>query len=246
MELIVLGSSSLGNCYILKSESDVLIIEAGVRFSKVQEALDYQTVDIVGCLATHEDGDHIKYYSQVIDGGVRMFTSKGTLEKIKVTRPWMHEIIESGKKCLIGDFTVVPFDVIHDAAEPLGFYISHPEMGNLVFITDSKYSKYTFPNVNHFLVEANYVDHVIARNVDEGRLNESLANRILQSHMGFDTCLNLLEANDLKQVRNIILLHLSNGNSDEKYMVDKVVEKTGKQTFAAITGLRLSLNINTF
>ena len=37
MKLIVLGSSSNGNCYILDNGNEALIIEAGIRFQEVKK-----------------------------------------------------------------------------------------------------------------------------------------------------------------------------------------------------------------
>ena len=43
MVLKVLGSGSSGNCYILESDTEALIIEAGVPFLDVKKALDFPT-----------------------------------------------------------------------------------------------------------------------------------------------------------------------------------------------------------
>ena len=54
MILKVLGSSSKGNCYLLKSAKDVLILEAGVTIKDIKIGLDFNFRDVVGCLITHE------------------------------------------------------------------------------------------------------------------------------------------------------------------------------------------------
>jgi phosphoribosyl 1,2-cyclic phosphodiesterase len=54
MQFKVLGSSSSGNCYLLESKTDVLILEAGVPFSKVKKALDFNLEKIRGVLLSHE------------------------------------------------------------------------------------------------------------------------------------------------------------------------------------------------
>jgi len=54
MILEVLGSSSKGNCYILKSAKDILILEAGVNIKDIKLALNFNFRDVVGCLITHE------------------------------------------------------------------------------------------------------------------------------------------------------------------------------------------------
>lgn len=56
MFLRVLGSGSSGNCYLLESADEVLVVEAGFPFADVKEAIDYQTSKIVGVLSSHEHG----------------------------------------------------------------------------------------------------------------------------------------------------------------------------------------------
>lgn len=51
--LKVLGSSSEGNCYILDSNSEKLIIELGVSWSKVLKGLNYKIEDVAGCIVSH-------------------------------------------------------------------------------------------------------------------------------------------------------------------------------------------------
>ncbi|WP_444705619.1 hypothetical protein, partial [Mariniphaga sediminis] len=79
MKLKILGSSSKGNCYLLiDATGQTLAIEAGVRFSDVQKAINFQTSNLVGCLVTHEHGDHAGYVYQFYKAAVDIYCSKGT------------------------------------------------------------------------------------------------------------------------------------------------------------------------
>jgi ribonuclease BN (tRNA processing enzyme) len=53
-------------------------------------------------------------------------------------------------------------------------------------------------------------------------------------------------AQDLSQVQNIILTHLSDQNSDEARFVDEVKAITGKQMDAAKAGLTIDLTLKPF
>ena len=59
MKLKVLGSSSSGNCYILESDTEALIIEAGLPFMEVKKALNFNVRKIVGVVVSHSHGDHV-------------------------------------------------------------------------------------------------------------------------------------------------------------------------------------------
>jgi len=53
MKLKVIGSGSTGNSYILENNTEALLIEAGVSFKKVKEALNFNMGNIVGMLVSH-------------------------------------------------------------------------------------------------------------------------------------------------------------------------------------------------
>lgn len=51
--LKVLGSSSEGNCYILESGNEKIIIELGVPWRDIIKGLNYKIDDVAGCLVSH-------------------------------------------------------------------------------------------------------------------------------------------------------------------------------------------------
>lgn len=53
MKAIIIGSESSGNGYILKSDADVLLLEAGVRITEIKKALDFDLSKIRGVVVTH-------------------------------------------------------------------------------------------------------------------------------------------------------------------------------------------------
>ena len=46
MKLKVLGSGSSGNCYLLESDTECLILEAGLPFMEVKKALNLSLIHI--------------------------------------------------------------------------------------------------------------------------------------------------------------------------------------------------------
>ena len=52
----------------------------------------------------------------------------------------------------------------------------------------------------------------------------------------------MLSANDLSKVNNIVLIHLSDSNSNEKQFVKEVYELTGKNVCAAYNGMEIPFN----
>ena len=245
MLLKVMGSSSRGNLYALIGERETLLCEAGVSLYKLKNALYFDLSKIVGCIATHIHSDHFGKAHEYLKAGIDVYASPETIELSGLNHHRLHEI-EAGIKFNVGEFTILPFDTIHDAPGSLGFLINHAETGNILFLTDSYYSEYKFANLNNILVEANYDEEILEANVASGRLNNSVRHRIITSHMGIGTCIDLLAANDLSKVNKIVLLHLSYGNSNAIDFRDKVKLQTGCDVVVADAGMEVELNKTAF
>lgn len=154
--------------------------------------------------------------------------------------------VESKKVFQAGGFHVMPFDVQHDCAEPLGFLIHHAETGFILFLTDSYFVKYRFPDLSHILIECNYSADILNENYREGRTIKKVRDRVIESHMSLESCADMLRANDLSKVRNIVLIHLSEGNSDPGQFLSTIKEETGKRVFVGKKGLEIELLKNLF
>ena len=242
MNLKVLGSSSKGNCYLIENESEVLILECGVNIFEIKKALGFTFKKVVGCLLTHEHGDHAKSVDDILNMGVALYTSRGTIRSLALNVDHHRlNVISAGQMFQVGAFKVIPFKTEHDVAEPLGFVINHPECGSICFITDSFFVRDTFKNINHFIIEANFSQQIIDHKAANGSGLEFLRNRIFKSHMSIDTCKRTLQANDLSKVQNIVLIHLSDGNSNAAQFRQEVADVTGKKVWVADTGMNIIL-----
>lgn len=221
MWLKVLGSSSSGNCYLLENEKECLILEAGIDFKEVLKALDFNIKKVVGCLITHEHKDHSRYVNEFLKNGIKVYTSQGTKEQLEINSPNLIAI-EPNKVFVVGGYRVIAFNTKHDCAEPVGFYIRHKETGNILFATDTYYIPNRFKDLNNILIECNYSHELLAENIEKNLIPVSLKNRIIQSHMELETCLDCLRENDTRQVNNVVLIHLSGNNSDERLFKNEV------------------------
>lgn len=238
MDLKIIGSSSKGNCYIFENSTEALILECGVNISEIKKSLDFSFRKAVGCLVSHDHKDHCKSINELMMMGVRVYTSRGTMRAagLNINHHRLHTI-SAGNVVKIGSFKVLPFELKHDCAEPLGFIINHEETGNVLFITDSYYVTDTFKNIHNILIEANFSEEIIDRKVAEGASPEFLRNRIFKSHMSLETCKATLKANDLSKVQNIVLIHLSDSNSNADQFKEAIEGCTGKKVHVADSGL---------
>lgn len=255
MELRVIASSSEGNAYVIQNEGEALLIEAGAHFDQTLEALGHNVAKVNGCLITHEHGDHAAHISEVLSYGLPVYASRGTIREIEpklrsAYKPRLIDFDSDGNyyPLQLGRFEVYPFATKHDAAEPLGFYIWHPETGGILFATDTYYIRPTFDDLRQVIIECNYADDLLAANVEKNvrGLTWKLAQRIRASHLSLETCLGALKANDLRKVNNVVLIHVSASNGDPARFKREVEKATGRPTFIARPGLQLNININPF
>ena len=241
MKLKILGSGSSGNCYLLQNENECLIIEAGINIKQLKIALDFDLSKVVGCIITHEHQDHAKEIKNIQSLGINCYLSKGTaLATIKSTNHNPRtNIIKHAESFKIGNFLIMPFDIRHDAVEPLGFLIYHPDCGKVLFMTDSKYCNYTFNGLNNIIIEANYSNEIINSKYTAKNNKLFLRNRILDSHLSIENCIDLLKSNDLTKINNIILIHLSDSNSNERDFVKQIEDLTAKTVMSACKGMEI-------
>jgi phosphoribosyl 1,2-cyclic phosphodiesterase len=243
MKFITLGSSSSGNGYLLKSSSgETLIIEAGVKLIEIKKALDFYLSMISGCIISHSHNDHSGKLEDYLNAGIRCYMSAKTAEEKQtdLTTDNIQFMFEK-QSYQVGTFRVMPFDLKHDV-RCFGFLIYHQECGFTSFISDTHYCPFIFKDLNNILIEANYSNDIVDKKLLAGNVNMFVRNRVLESHMEFETTKGFLKANDLSKVNNIVLIHLSDGNSNAPLFKREVQELTGKSVYIAEKGLNIEFN----
>ena len=239
MKLKVLGSGSSGNCYILENDNEALIIEAGLPFMKVKKALNFNVMKIKAVLITHIHSDHHFYWFQYARAGIPVF------------EPF--RLDGSNLEFDNSQFRVMAFDNrdksgrwLHNNSDGsecpcYGFHITHPEIGSLVYATDTQYVRWRFKAVNHILCEANYDMQFVDR-------DEPNYEHRLRGHMSLDTALEFISTNDNPALRNVVLIHLSDKSGDPALFKQKTEEtiKYGADVYVAEKGLEISLDLCPF
>lgn len=241
--LSVLGSSSSGNCYLVQSPNtnEILILDAGVTFKEIQKAVEFDFKNVVGVLITHEHGDHIKSVEKIAKCGVNIYASKGTFDSKNLVGH-RYSIVKSLEEFQVGNFKVLPFTTQHDAVEPLGFLIEFiPTKERILYATDTFYLKYKFKNINYFLLECNYIQEIVKQNVEMNIVDKTRYKRLLKSHMSLENCIDFLKNNVSIDTKKIVLIHLSNENSNEEVMTTEIKNIFGIDTVVASSGTNIEL-----
>lgn len=231
LEIKAIASGSTGNAYLLDDGAGhKLLLECGVPFQALLKALDFNLIQLSGCLLTHEHKDHSKCVKDLLKHGVRVYTSKGTARALGIDDHWNYKAAtELMEQHIDTAWKFVPIKAEHDAAEPFIYLIkSRFADAHILFATDTYYIKYKMPaDLTHVLVEANYSMEHLNENIADGVVDASRKRRILHSHMNLDTLKEFIRANKFPALQAVYLLHMSDDNAEEERMVKEVEELTG-------------------
>lgn len=232
MDIQIIATGSTGNAYRVSDGETAVLLDAGIPFRDLQRALGYRLFDLSGALVTHAHKDHSKACTDLLFRGVDVYTSKGTADTCGLGGVHLHTV-KSLTPFDVGTFRVIPFDVAHDAPEPLGFLLTSDVTDErILYFTDTFYIKYRFPGITHLLGECNHDEKGIEDAVRMGYVPAELAPRLVRSHMSLDTFLEFLRKMDRSRLKQIYLLHMSANNSNEKRFVEEVQKLTGVEVYA--------------
>lgn len=209
------ASSSKGNCYLISDGETHLLIECGISIDKIRK---FTKMNFDACLITHEHKDHALSLTKILQNCKNVFATKGTFDvfqnDIAIFQNYV-KIIEKNKLYNIKTFQMIPFETEHDAAEPVGFYLKSKKTNEtILFATDTYYVKNRFDKINYLMIECNYAYDIVKKNIDNNLLPKPMAKRLLKSHFELENVKKFILEQDLKEIKEIYLLHLSNGNSD--------------------------------
>jgi phosphoribosyl 1,2-cyclic phosphodiesterase len=226
MEIKAIASGSTGNCYFISDSKTRILIECGIAWNQIKRAINYN-INNMSILISHSHNDHSKAAADAIKYGIDVYCSQETA-KTKNISGHRVKIIKEHQQFKIGTFTVLPFDLMHDV-HCLGYLLHSDETNEkLLFITDTQFIRYKFTGVNYIMVEANYSKAILDYNVETGKLQKSLRDRIVRTHISIDLAADFFKASDLSKVREIYLLHLSENNSHANEFKIKIEKLTGK------------------
>jgi|SRR6185295_17195391 len=127
----VLASGSRGNTTFIKTSTTRILIDAGISRKELAKRLtaigeDPDGIDAV--LITHEHNDHaagLKIFLKEMR--IQAFLTEGTMREIRAEEFALNgstlTAVTPGVTFQIGDASITPFSVPHDAAEPVAFSI---------------------------------------------------------------------------------------------------------------------------
>lgn len=224
MRLCSIASGSNGNCIYAGSDSTSVLIDAGISGKRIEQGLNSFGCtgrDVDAVFLTHEHSDHIRGLGVIARRWkVPIYATRGTYEAMldapgigKIPDGLFHEIIPD-VPVMIGDVTIEPFSISHDAADPVGYRMSSGGKSAAVATDMGTYSDYTIRHLQGLdvlLLEANHDVHML----EAGSYPYYLKRRILsdKGHLSNEASGQLLCEVLHDDMKAIILGHLSGENN---------------------------------
>lgn len=245
-----IASGSSGNSIYLGTESTHILIDAGLSGKKIVEGLNELQVsgaNIDALFITHEHSDHIKgagIISRRFD--IPIYATMGTWEamedEIGSVTPKNRRYVYAGENCIINDICVRPFEIPHDAKEPVAYNI-FTENHKITVATDighiTNEVKEGVADSEILLLESNH-DIEMLKN---GRYSWPLKKRILgdQGHISNRTAGELLGEIMSSKIKYVYLGHLSDENNQPHLAYETVANVLEQYKIKVGSYLKLDL-----
>lgn len=167
-----LFSGSTGNCLFVQTDNTKILVDAGESCKKISEALSNINVEpnsIDAILVTHEHTDHVKGLGTLSKKyNIPVYANKETWDSMPIQRDKLccENICKynPNEKFTIGDLSIKPFNIPHDAANPCGFNIIH-KANKISIATDLGHMTSNIlsnlENSSFILLESNYDPNIL-------------------------------------------------------------------------------------
>ena len=242
LNITTLRSSSKGNCSFVTDGKTQILIDCGVSFKQIKEALfnlEQDISDIDAVVITHEHSDHTKGIGVLSrNTDIPIFANKETWQRMYMSYDGIKDnsIKVHRSKFAIGDIEITPFKISHDAVNPVGYaFVKGTE--KVAYLTDSgtitPEIESAVNGARQIVLESNH-DLVMLKN---GIYPQQLKNRILgnKGHLSNDSAGEFAQRLLASGTEKFILGHLSPENnlpsiarSSFLLYMDKISAKEGK------------------
>lgn len=217
-----LGSGSGGNCLLIEAWSGILptriLVDDG--FSPRQlvrrlEAAGLALDDIDALVLTHEHGDHAGGAPALL-GKRRLpvFATRGTARAAGLPADADLHVLRAGEAVDVGSLFVVPFEVPHDAREPVQFVFSDGDV-RLALLTDIGRPTVDVARavggVDALLLECNHDEAMLAGGAYPPFLKMRIGGD--HGHLSNTQAAQLLGQIDRSRLQHLVAAHLSQHNN---------------------------------
>jgi len=248
-----LYSGSSGNCLFVQSENTKLLVDSGESARKIENALSSINVDaknIDGILITHEHVDHTKSLGTLSKKyNIPVYASQETWaampEQSQKIDSSLQKFYIPNETLKIGDFSINPFEIPHDAANPCGFNICHNDI-QMSIATDlghiTKELTEAIEKSSFILLESNYDPEILKFSRYPYYLKKRISGEY--GHLSNNEAGKLIAYLSNGNLKNVMLGHLSKENNFPELAYKTVADELINHNFSAEIGLSVASREN--
>lgn len=217
LRICILASGSSGNCTYVASDQTALLVDAGLSAREIGrrlEGIGAGVAGLRGVCVSHEHGDHtagLRILQQ--RHGVPLYANSGTIDALR-RDPKMEglrwQVFSTGQAFRVGDLTIEPFSVPHDAYEPVGFVIGDGT-ARVGVVTDmgipTTLVRERLRGCQAVVVESNHDEKMLLDAERPWYLKQRIMGR--QGHLSNQGAAAMLAEIATPQLNHVFLAHLS-------------------------------------
>lgn len=224
-----LGSGSKGNATIIESglnnKDTRVLIDCGFSTKEVEirlNKLKRSAADITAIVVTHEHSDHINGVGRLSRKyQIPVWMTAGTWLQCRDTDFYETHFIDSHQDFSIDGLNLHPFPVPHDAREPCQFVFSDGK-SRLALATDlGSFTPHVIKhlqNLDGLLLECNYDYEMLQGGAYPEKLKQRVSGN--RGHLDNKQATQLLRTLELKKLKHIVGMHISENNNTNEYALD--------------------------
>lgn len=229
-----LASGSQANSYFFSSTKTKLLIDAGLSLKATKERLaligeEMEKIDAI--LISHEHSDHIAGIKSIASKyDIPIFANLETARHLLDTldTPFSFKIFTTSETFIFQDIEIHPFSVTHDAVDPVGFTLTTDQI-KWAILTDCGFATSLITHhlsaVNYLIIEANHEEHMVHACSRPPLYKQRVLGKT--GHLSNEACADILATISHKDLKKVILAHLSQECNHPETAVIKAIKALG-------------------
>ena len=231
LRFAILASGSGGNAVVVSTSHTVVLVDCGLSVRAAVQRLGELRIspdDIDGLVVTHEHHDHIAGvapFARRFNTPVHLTRGTQAANSIGPDNASSIETFSPHRPFRIGDLTVLPTPVPHDAREPCQFVFEHDgqRLGILTdagFVTEHMVSHYAACSA--MILEFNHDPDLLQQSRYPSRLKRRISSCL--GHLSNAQAAALITGIDKSRLRHLVAAHVSKQTNTRDHVADVLTD----------------------
>ncbi len=233
MQFAILGSGSKGNASVICGGKSRVLVDCGFSRKETEARLQrigMQASELDAILVTHEHSDHVAGVARLArPHGIPVYATYGTASAAKLMELDTLNLISVHQSFQIGDLTIQPYPVPHDAREPVQFVIAHQHC-RIGILSDAgavtAHMQDVLSGCDALLLECNHCPELLQNGPYPPALKDRVASRL--GHLSNQQSAALLGQLDRSRLQHLAVTHISEKNNCPDRATQALVDVLGE------------------